>query len=486
MANIKDIFMNLDVSDDQGDDNAIEVYADSVRQALELAAKDLEIDVTMLDYEVLEKGTKGILGLGRVPYRVLITPLVDRAEHGDLADLEKKLTRDHNIGGVHFSTPDADGTFKVRVNKSGIWLTVTGPQGKGSPVNADDVMNRLYSMKITPSDPVRIQKEVARSSGKPVKIGAWTPNPEYDGSIRTEMTEDEMKVYVHFVPPRFSGRHVEYDEVMDALKKAGVKTGIREKEIKDYVENMDYVLPLLAAEGAKAVNGRDAFIEYKVRVDNKSVSFEEDESGKVDFKNLELLENVVVGQILAVKAPAEQGVPGRTVTNRIIPARSGKDIKIQHGKGTMLSEDANELTAEINGQVVSKAGKISVEPIYIINGDVSLETGNIVFLGSVIISGSVLDNFEVKAAGNIEVRGTVQKDSRSLMNVCFRAPTEELESKFIGEATKRGLDGLKGHRSVGGMRASIYNACPRAAVEALVSFMKEFEQANRGAAAARA
>jgi phosphoserine aminotransferase len=83
-------------------------------------------------------------------------------------------------------------------------------------------------------------------------------------------------------------------------------------------------------------------------------------------------------------------------------------------------------------------------------------------------------------------RGTVQQDSRSLMNVCFRAPTEELESKFISEATKRGLDGLKGHRSVGGMRASIYNACPRAAVEALVAFMQEFERANRGAAAARA
>ncbi|MGH7525314.1 MAG: 3-phosphoserine/phosphohydroxythreonine transaminase [Gemmatimonadales bacterium] len=79
-------------------------------------------------------------------------------------------------------------------------------------------------------------------------------------------------------------------------------------------------------------------------------------------------------------------------------------------------------------------------------------------------------------------RGTVQVDSRSLMNVCFRAPTEELEAKFIGEATKRGLDGLKGHRSAGGMRASVYNACPRAAVEALVAFMKEFERANRAAA----
>jgi phosphoserine aminotransferase len=79
-------------------------------------------------------------------------------------------------------------------------------------------------------------------------------------------------------------------------------------------------------------------------------------------------------------------------------------------------------------------------------------------------------------------RGTAQLDSRSRMNICFRAPTEELENKFVAEATKRGLDGLKGHRSVGGMRASVYNACPRAAVEALVAFMKEFEQANRAAA----
>jgi len=81
-------------------------------------------------------------------------------------------------------------------------------------------------------------------------------------------------------------------------------------------------------------------------------------------------------------------------------------------------------------------------------------------------------------------RGTAQSDSRSRMNVCFRAPTEELESKFVAEATKRGLDGLKGHRNAGGMRASLYNACSRAAVEALVACMKEFEQANRAAASA--
>ena len=79
-------------------------------------------------------------------------------------------------------------------------------------------------------------------------------------------------------------------------------------------------------------------------------------------------------------------------------------------------------------------------------------------------------------------RGSAEPESRSLMNVCFRAPTEELEAKFLAEASKRGFEGLKGHRSTGGMRASIYNAFPRAGCDALVRFMKEFEQANRAAA----
>jgi phosphoserine aminotransferase len=73
-------------------------------------------------------------------------------------------------------------------------------------------------------------------------------------------------------------------------------------------------------------------------------------------------------------------------------------------------------------------------------------------------------------------RGTARKQDRSLMNVTFRLATEELENMFVKESTAAGFDGLKGHRSVGGMRASIYNAFPEEGVDALVSFMKEFER----------
>ncbi len=75
-------------------------------------------------------------------------------------------------------------------------------------------------------------------------------------------------------------------------------------------------------------------------------------------------------------------------------------------------------------------------------------------------------------------RGHAQVASRSLMNVTFNLPTPDLETKFIAEATAQGLDGLKGHRSVGGIRASIYNAFPKEGVTKLVSFMQEFERKN--------
>lgn len=75
-------------------------------------------------------------------------------------------------------------------------------------------------------------------------------------------------------------------------------------------------------------------------------------------------------------------------------------------------------------------------------------------------------------------RGTAEKESRSLMNVTFRLPTEDLEKRFVQEALEHGLGGLKGHRSVGGCRASIYNAATMEAVKALVDFMEEFARKN--------
>ena len=73
-------------------------------------------------------------------------------------------------------------------------------------------------------------------------------------------------------------------------------------------------------------------------------------------------------------------------------------------------------------------------------------------------------------------RPHAQRDSRSMMNITWRTPSPEQDAAFVSAALEAGLSGLKGHRSVGGIRASIYNACELESVQALVSFMQEFER----------
>ncbi|MCL2155899.1 MAG: FapA family protein [Leptospirales bacterium] len=410
MGNLKDIFLEIDTAEsNEFLDNSIEVYADSVKQALEIAAREFNVDVSSLDYEVIEKGTKGLFGIGRLPYRVIVTSIVTSEEYENVDDLETKFASGYSPGVSLNDKKNVDGEFSVRVSKTGIWLNVSKSKGNGKAVTIDDVEDKCNNLRINNYDKSAIAKAVKKADSEKIKIGEWSPNSSLDSTMRVEISEDELRAYVYINPPKFSGRHMDYDDIIDALKNSGVIIGIKENEIKEYLNTMDYKKPLLAAEGQMPYDGKNAYIDYKVNIDKSSIKFEEDETGKVDFLNLELLENVVIGQLLAVKVPLEEGVPGRTVTNRVLPAKSGKDTAIKYGEGTILLENGNKLTAEINGQVVFTNGKISVEPVFVVQGDVSLETGNIVFLGSVIVQGSVLDNFEVKAAGNIEVKGTVQK-----------------------------------------------------------------------------
>ncbi len=380
-----------------------EITAYSLEEALEKAAKKLNASIADLEYTILEKGKSGFLGIGKKPFRILVKRTLPEVPPEVSALLQK--TKEAEKRKI-----DRDGSFKIRVKKSGIFLTVYPPEGRGRKIGLQEVLNGLYARSIQNYDAGAVERAVKEAKGEPVKIGEWTPNPEYDGKMALEITEDEMKVYLTLYPPRKYGRIVEPDDVLSELQKRGVVFGIKEDVIKEAIEKDKYNQPILIAEGIPAKDGEDAKVDYKFRIE-KEVQFEEDESGRIDFKSLDLVENVVVGQVLAVKVPATKGQIGKTVTGKEIPAKDGKDINlaVYSGKGTRLTEDGMQIVAEINGQVVYTKGKVSVEPVYEVKGDVNLETGNIVFLGTVVVWGNVEDGFSVKAAGNIEVKGNVGK-----------------------------------------------------------------------------
>jgi phosphoserine aminotransferase len=146
----------------------------------------------------------------------------------------------------------------------------------------------------------------------------------------------------------------------------------------------------------------------------------------------------------------------------------------------LLARSAKSLHTMLNYAVHAENGSMYNTPpcfgIYLMGLVMqwALAQGGLAALGAVNARKAAALYAEIDRTGFY--RGTAQPDSRSRMNVTFRLPSEELETRFVKAASAAGLDGLKGHRSVGGMRASIYNAFPEAGVTALVEFMREFER----------
>ncbi len=376
----------------------VKIEAESLDDALRAAAQILMTTPAKIEFKVLEAGGKiGLFKKRQKKWKIV-------AWRKDLEEEEIEGPTEEAI-----TVTDLDGTFKLRITKKGIFLIVYPPVGNGSPVTEDQVYQELISRGIYKQvDPQLVAQAVQEMSGSPVKIGEWVPNPEWDSRAVVELSDDEMQAYLTIIPPRKGGRILEYDDILEALAHKGVKVGVKHDVIRKMLAEEIYNKPMLVAEGIQPVPGKDAQIEFKIKI-SKEIELIEREDGTVDFRELGIITNVVKGQVLAVKIPATPGIPGRTVTDKVIPVQPGKDVPLPKGKNTEITPDGLKLIATIDGHVVYRENRIHVEPIFEIRGGVGVETGNVVFLGNVIVWGDVQDGYEVRAAGDVVIHGNVGK-----------------------------------------------------------------------------
>ncbi|MBN2439827.1 MAG: FapA family protein [Spirochaetales bacterium] len=380
-----------------------EVRGDSMEDALKTASIELDVPINRLQYEIIERGNKGVWGVGKKEWVLFVYEVVEKVSITNLIE---------NV--VHIEQPqielekDKDGEVFVRLTHDGVYLKITKPVGRGKPLQEKRALEQIHRRGVTRYDMTLISRVVKRAESKYIRIGEFDYNPINDATISVDIFDMEMKAYIEVTPPRLGGADLTYDNIIAILNNNGVVHGILEDEVRQFEDYPQYNSRFLIAEGSKPQNGSDAVVQYHFNKERGHIQLHE-EGGRVDFKELNLIENVVAGQVLAKKTPPQKGIDGRTVTGKTIPAKSGNDVAIVIGKNVKLSEDGTTAISEINGQVMLLAGKINVEPIYTVNGDVNLQTGNILFLGTVIVKGSVLDGFSIKAAGNIEIKGNVGK-----------------------------------------------------------------------------
>ncbi len=240
----------------------------------------------------------------------------------------------------------------------------------------------------------------------PAAPNAAVVNLPQAARVRVELSDDKMLATLAVTPPAGAGADVTVEQLREALKKAGVTTGIDSNKLKDIADKKMYFDVHVVAQGLPGRPSRDARIEFKVQLARRPMP-KIDDQDNADFHDINLVESVCTGQVLAVKQPKDDGLTGQDVTGATQLAPPAKDVAIVAGKNVMLLDDGVTYAAGIDGQVKYKATTLSVEPVLEIAGDVDYHTGNLAFLGTVIIRGSVLDNFTVRASQDIIINGSV-------------------------------------------------------------------------------
>ncbi len=316
---------------------------------------------------------------------------------------------------------DANGYTTITTESDGVYLTVFPPSGKGTRVTLEQVKGELQKKNMSVDNPSVINQAVVQASGRPQKI----MDKKSDGTqeqVFVEISDDEMSAKLTVVPPQKESDHfTNIDDVRNAFKRRNVVYGIDENRMAELsaklsqfeeTKNINEPIEMDIAFGTPTTNGEDARIEYlykKAEETPQAPVPEETDDGRIDYRAVHKIDNIAKGTILAHKIPPTKGLSGMTVTGKALAAVDGKDIDVTMGKGVVASPDnKDEWIADTDGQVIIKENKISVLALYEIPGDVNLSTGNIDFIGTVIVRGDVKDGFKVFAGEDLVVNGVVE------------------------------------------------------------------------------
>lgn len=387
----------------------IRVSGRTLDDALKQASMELSLPIRILDYEIIDRGRLGIMGINSSPCRIVAyqaaKTIINEEKEDEFDDAG------FNLDGMDLDIPEdyseVENKFTVRLDLDGAKLKVFPPRANSEPVTVKEVMTLLHERHVRDVDEDLVKKAIEHANGIWLKVGNFTYRPVNDAVFKVEISNDDMKAYITAQKPGKGGRDVSAQIIRDTLPLHGINHGVLEDKLKEFEEHPIYEMPYCVAKGSIPRDGEDAKIIYHFDTEPNKINLHEEEDGSVNFKELNKFQNVVKGQSLAKKIPSSKGKNGMTVLGSFIRAKEGKDVNFNLGHNVELIDDGNIVIASADGHVMLKSGKINVETILIIPGNIDTRTGNIDVLSSVDIRGNVEDGFSVKSEANVTVSGYV-------------------------------------------------------------------------------
>lgn len=228
-----------------------------------------------------------------------------------------------------------------------------------------------------------------------------------DADIQVQLSSDCMDAFMVVFPPIGDGQDIDLEKLISLLKSNGINFGLNDELMSRIVKNEEYFKIFNIAKGIKPQDGIDGYIKAVIDIP-ETFSLQEDENGNVDFKNLNLFRNIYKGDVICEITQPVEGKDGTDVSGAQVVARKGIMPDIPMGKNTELSEDNAKLISLANGYIKMRDNRYCVEEKLTIGRDVDSSVGNLDFPGDLVIKGSVMEGFTIKASGNIRVEGVAQ------------------------------------------------------------------------------
>lgn len=299
-----------------------------------------------------------------------------------------------------------NGYFRLVNEADKTSIKLIPPSGDGRRISVNDVVEYL-SMKGYSCDLPTLKRAVDATVDKEtVMLLERSKKPAERECYKLTITPDKMQAYAKFYAASEGGEDVSAGELLRDLDAKGVKYGVKEEEIRRFLQHKEYCEDILVAEGTAPIQGKDAYVEYLFNTDKKAKpTLKED--GSVDFFNLNILNHCHKGAVLAVLHREEPGEPGTDLFGDKIKPADVKPAVLKYGNNIELSEDGTVISSAVDGHVELVEGSVFVSDMLVVE-NVDNSTGNIDYDGSVQINGNVSTNFEVRARGDISVKGVVE------------------------------------------------------------------------------
>ncbi|GEN57592.1 hypothetical protein GCM10012290_21740 [Halolactibacillus alkaliphilus] len=437
----------------------------TVREAIDLGLSTLKMDQTHVEIEVIQLEKRGILGIGNKDALVKLTyqsqshvkvpnPLIkgtlpdtdksvdgmgleDFLDYLEDAEESKKIANELNdneldslaVNKLTEARNETAGGYEAHQSLSGkVWV-------KDGELHVKDSDEHQPSLKLEQGLCVKKNGEVIEDTFVFIsefdEIAFFFEEKAESTEWKIVETDDKLKAELHIRPgferkiklkdtvPGYQitietiediilKQTITHEDILHDLAERGINYGINQRAIDEALSSLQGGL-FVIAEGVAADEGKDGWLEVRVRTQAEDTSKDNTDLSAINFRERKQIPTVEKGQVLAVIHPAITGKPGRSIKDEVIVPKQPRELKIVTQKGTIKLE--NRIVANENGRpFIEKRGtlvKTKVLPQMVHDGDVDLSSGNITFRGDVEVKGDVTEGMQIQSGGHVTIHQTV-------------------------------------------------------------------------------